>query len=81
MVLLVRERPVPVTAKSKIDVSLRQFPKSYWKYLAVTALFGIGYSSTSFLILQTKDIGASFEATSSSYARRTASAFRWEMKL
>jgi len=68
MVLLVQERPVPVAAKSKIDVSLRQFPKSYWKYLLVTALFGIGNSSNSFLILQTKDIGASFEATILIYA-------------
>lgn len=68
MVLLVRERPAPVTAKAKIDVSLRHFPKPYWKYLLITALFGIGYSSTSFLILQTKDIGASFEATILTYA-------------
>jgi MFS family permease len=68
MILLVRERPVPVTAKSKIDVSLRQFPKPYWRYLLVTTLFGIGYSSNSFLILQTKDIGASFEATILIYA-------------
>jgi MFS family permease len=68
MVLLVRERPAPVTAKAKIDVSLRHFPKPYWKYLLITALFGIGYSFTSFLILQTKDIGASFEATILTYA-------------
>src|SRR5579864_7772251 len=68
MVLLVQERPVPVAAKSKIDVSLRQFPKSYWKYLLVTALFGIGNSSNSFLILQTKNIGASFAVTILIYA-------------
>jgi len=68
MIFLVEERPVPVAAKSKIDVSLRQFPKPYWKYLLVTALFGIGNSSNSFLILQTKDIGASFEATILIYA-------------
>src|SRR5439155_25959113 len=40
MVLLVKERPAAVAAKSKIDVSLRQFPKGYWRYLLVTALFG-----------------------------------------
>jgi MFS family permease len=68
MVLLVWERPVPVTAKAKIDVSLRQFPKPYWKYLLVTAVFELGNSSNSFLILQTKDIGASFEATILIYA-------------
>lgn len=68
MVLLVRERPAPVAAKSKIDVSLRQFSKPYREYLLVTALFGIGNSSNSFLILKTKDIGASFEATILIYA-------------
>ena len=68
MILLVQERAVPVAAKSKIDVNLRHFPKPYWNYLLVTALFGIGNSSTSFLILQTKGIGASFEATILIYA-------------
>jgi MFS family permease len=68
MILLVHEQPVPVGAKSKIDVNLRQFPKAYWKYLLVTALFGIGNSSNSFLILQTKGIGASLEATILIYA-------------
>jgi MFS family permease len=68
MILLVHERPVPVAAKSKIDVSLREFHKGYWKYLLVIALFGIGNSSNSFLILQTKSIGASFEATILIYA-------------
>ncbi|HYL46181.1 MAG TPA: MFS transporter, partial [Candidatus Limnocylindrales bacterium] len=67
-VLLVRERPVPVAAKSKLDVGLRQFPEPYWKYLLVTALFGIGNSSNSFLILQTKSIGASVELTILIYA-------------
>ena len=68
MILLVQERPVRVAAKSKIDVNLRQFPKAYWKYLLVTALFMIGNSSNSFLILQTKGIGASFQATILIYA-------------
>ncbi len=68
MILLVQERPVQVAAKSKIDVNLRHFPKPYWNYLLVTALFGIGNSSTSFLILQTKGIGASYEATILIYA-------------
>ena len=68
MILLVQERPVPVAAKSKIDVNLRQFPKLYWKYLLVIGLFGIGNSSTSFLILQTRGIGASLEVTILIYA-------------
>src|SRR5215472_7265615 len=73
MIMLVREPPATAaaksaTAKSKIDVSLRDFPKGYWKYLLVIALFGVGNSSKSFLILQTKSIGASFAATVLIYA-------------
>lgn len=76
MILLVQERFAPVTAKSaaptaaksKLDVSLRQFPKPYWKYLLVIALFGIGNSSNSFLILQTRDVGASLINTILIYA-------------
>lgn len=68
MVLLVHERPVHVTAKSKIDVGLREFPLGYWKYLLVIAIFEIGNSSNSFLILQTKSIGASFALTIMIYA-------------
>jgi MFS family permease len=68
MVLLVHERPVPVAAKSKIDVNLRKFPAGYWKYLGVIAIFEIGNSSNSFLILQTKSIGASFAITILIYA-------------
>jgi MFS family permease len=68
MVLLVIERPASVAAKSRIDVSLRQFPKGYWKYLLVTALFGLGNSSNSFLILRTRDIGSSLETTILIYA-------------
>jgi MFS family permease len=68
MVLLVNERSGAVAAKSKIDVSLRQFPKGYWKYLLATALFGLGNSSNAFLILRTQDIGASLEKTILIYA-------------
>ena len=68
MVLLVREQSGAVPAKSKIDVSLRQFPKGYWEYLLVTALFGLGNSSNAFLILRTQEIGASLETTILIYA-------------
>jgi MFS family permease len=68
MVLFVRERPAAVKAKSKIDVSLRQFPSGYWKYLFVTALFGLGNSSNAFLILRTQEVGASLERTILIYA-------------
>ena len=68
MVLFVHERPSKIAVNSKIDVGLRRFPKAYWKYLLATALFGIGNSSNAFLILQTKDIGASLTTTILIYA-------------
>jgi len=68
LVLLVKETPVAVASKAKIDVSLRQFPTAYWKYLLVTALFGLGNSSNAFLILRTRDIGTSLEMTILIYA-------------
>jgi len=68
MVAMVEERPVAVEAKLKIDVSPRQFPISYWKYLLAIALFGIGNSSNAFLILQTGEIGASLTMTILIYA-------------
>lgn len=68
MVLLVKEQRAKVAAKAKIDISLRQFPATYWKYLLATALFGLGNSSNAFLILRTQDIGASLEMTILIYA-------------
>jgi MFS family permease len=68
MILLVKEGPAEVTAKSKIDVSLWRFPAGYWKYLLVTALFGLGNSSNLFLILRTRDVGASLATTILIYA-------------
>src|SRR5207253_2567531 len=44
------------------------FPKAYWAYLGVTALFGIGNSSNAFLILRTTDLGASLTLTVFIYA-------------
>ena len=68
MVLLVREKPTSVAAKAKLDVSLRQFPRGYWRYLLATAVFGIGNSSAAFLILRTRDTGLSLETTILVYA-------------
>ena len=68
MILFVKERKVKVKSKAKLDVSFRQFPKDYWKYLSVIMLFGIGNSSNAFLILQTKSLGVSLEATILIYA-------------
>ncbi|MGH7246237.1 MAG: MFS transporter [Candidatus Levyibacteriota bacterium] len=58
MILFVKEKNIVIQAKSKIDLSLKKFPAMYWKYIFFTALFGIGNSSNSFLILRTKNVGA-----------------------
>lgn len=68
MIALVKERRVAVTAKSTLDVNIRRFPAPYWKYVLAMAAFGVGNSSNSFLILQTKDIGVSLPATIVIYA-------------
>ena len=68
MILLVKEGKARVGAKAKLDIKIRKFPADYWKYLGITALFGLGNSSNSFLILQTQDIGASLELTILIYA-------------
>jgi len=68
MIALVKERRVAVTAKATLDISIRRFPAPYWKYLVATALFGIGNSSNSFLILQTRDVGVSLAGTIVIYA-------------
>jgi MFS family permease len=68
MVALVRERPATVATEAAINISPRRLPASYWKYLVVTVIFGLGNSSNSFLILQTRDIGASLPLTILIYA-------------
>jgi MFS family permease len=68
MVLLVRERAIEATAKAKIDAGLGRFPKAYGRYLAASAVFGIGNSSNAFLILQTRGLGASLAQTILVYA-------------
>jgi MFS family permease len=68
MVLLVREKPGETHAKARLDAHLGRFPKRYWVYLGVTALFGIGNSSNAFLILRTHDLGASLTLTILIYA-------------
>jgi MFS family permease len=68
MILLVKERSLPIAAKSKIDVGLRQFPRGYWSYLVVIATFEFGNSSNAFLILRMQDTGASLQTTILVYA-------------
>jgi MFS family permease len=64
----VKEGHAAVTAKSTLDVNIGRFPARYWKYLLAIALFGVGNSSNSFLILQTRDIGVSLPTTILIYA-------------
>ena len=68
MVLLVAERKVEIRAKASFGASLRRFPKRYRNYLIATAIFGVGNSSNAFLILQTKDLGATLTETILIYA-------------
>ena len=68
MVLFVRERRVRHEAKAKVEVGLRRMPAGYRRYLLATLLFGIGNSSNAFLILRTKDPGASLVTTILIYA-------------
>jgi MFS family permease len=68
MVALVREPPRHVSAQTKTRISLRHLPRPYWNYLLVTALFGLGNSSTSFLILETQAVGVSLDKTILIYA-------------
>ena len=68
MVVFVKEHPVAVSSKARIDIGLRKFPRGYWKYLLVTALFGLGNSSNAFLIMRTQEVGASLEHTILIYA-------------
>lgn len=68
MIALVKEQPVAVSSNTRLDVNIGQLSAPYWKYLLATALFGVGNSSNSFLILQTRDAGASLATTIVIYA-------------
>lgn len=70
MVALVhgQQRPQSTSATSKLDVHVGRLPATYWSYLLATAVFSIGNSSNAFLILETKDAGASLTLTILIYA-------------
>ena len=68
MIFFVKEKKTSAKVKFKIELRIDKFPKAYWKYLIVIALFGIGNSSNSFLILQIKDQGLSLVNTVLVYA-------------
>jgi len=68
MILFLHEESARVSAKATLDMNVSRFPAVYWRYLAVTAVFGVGNSSNSFLILRTKDLGSSLTTTVLIYA-------------
>ncbi|MDP4245018.1 MAG: MFS transporter [Bacteroidota bacterium] len=68
LVLFVKERKIRPEGSPKIEMHFREFPAAYWRYLMITALFGIGNSSNSFLILQLKGKGISLTVTVLIYA-------------
>jgi len=68
MVMLVREKRGGARAEVTLSAPLPRFPTAYRRYLLVSALFGLGNSSNAFLILQTRDIGASLQTTILIYA-------------
>lgn len=63
MVLFVKDNPEEVAARSRLGAGPGRFPVIYWKYLLVTALFGLGCSSNAFLILRLQEAGMSLQAT------------------
>lgn len=68
MVFFVSGKEDGIKAKYKLDLNLKGFPQAYWKYLGVIALFGIGNISSSFMILQTKNVGVPLIITILIYA-------------
>jgi MFS family permease len=68
MVLFVSEKPVEARSKATLDLSLHRFPGAYRRYLAATALFGVGNSSNAFLVLETQARGAALSTTILIYA-------------
>jgi MFS family permease len=68
MILLVQEKPAQVDSSARLDARARRFPASYWRYLLVIALFGVGNSSNAFLILRTHETGTPLKNTILIYA-------------
>lgn len=58
LTLMMVKENVPVAPKARVEVGPRQLPRPYWRYLLAVAVFGLGNSSDSFLILRTQELGA-----------------------
>lgn len=68
LILFVKEKPIEIKSKINLNIDYQHFPTTYWKYLLITAVFSMGNSSNSFLILQTQSIGTSLTVTILIYA-------------
>jgi len=68
MVVFVKETRVPAAGGLHPDLKPRRFTRSYWSYLTAVGLFGVGNISNAFLILRTRDLGASLTTTILIYA-------------
>src|SRR5262249_27247493 len=56
MILFVKGDTASTQKKTTHGPNVGHFSAGYWKYLAATAVFGLGNSSNSFLILQTRNL-------------------------
>lgn len=70
MILFVKDekRVTTNTKKTSFIYTMRELPGSYWKYIFVTILFGLGNSSNLFLILMVKEKGLTLVMTVGIYA-------------
>jgi len=68
LVLFVKENKSDFKSKTNLTAKFSSFPKKYWNYLTVIIIFGIGNISSSFMILQTKNIGTPLIGTILIYA-------------
>lgn len=68
MMFSIKEKKVVQNPNMKVETSLKKFPTAYWKYLLAIGIFGLGNSSNTFLILQTKNLGVPLEITILIYA-------------
>lgn len=58
--IAVRDIPHPAQSQAKPPPIIQSYPKPFWHLIAVAALFALGNSSDSFLILRSKEVGLSF---------------------
>lgn len=66
--LLLKEQPREQPAPARTIRPAGRFPRTYWTYLLVTGLFGLGNSSNAFLLLQSRNVGIPLTTTVLIYA-------------